>query len=197
MNEEMPEELSPETDGNQAPAAPSEEARAVLMAALSADRERPASRGRRGAQRTTTRRVSGGPKKATTTGPKPAPRAVSSAPAPNHAEIITGLIGIPIMACQIIGRFAPAVALDGLALHVATPQIAAVGARLAATEERVAAALERAAAVGPYGEVIALGVTLAAQFACNHGKLPPNPQLGILSPDDLVTAATGGQPAAA
>lgn len=90
---------------------------------------------------------------------------------------------------MIVGQRNPAVAADAATLAQSGPALADAVGQLAAEEARVAAALDRLMAVGPYGEVGTVLLTIAAQLAYNHGALPPAMGAGMGLQDPATLAA--------
>jgi hypothetical protein len=122
--------------------------------------------------------------------PPKAPAAVAGRvePGPNYRPGVAGLLQVPAFALGVLGRVDKAFALDAAAITLYTPAIADAVHDLAITDERVAAVLERVLSVGPYGALFAAIMPLAMQIAANHGKIPTNESMGILSADKLLAA---------
>ena len=58
---------------------------------------------------------------------------------------------------------------------------------LTATQDaRLARLLDRISAVGPYGLVVTAAMPLVFQILANHRVMPPNRELGVLPPDELL-----------
>lgn len=110
---------------------------------------------------------------------------------------VLGLLQIPAFALGVAARVKPVLGLDATALTIHGPGLATAIAQTAMDDERFAAILDRVLAVGPYGALLGAMVPLAMQIACNHGAIPPTPELGVLSPAELLRAAGVETPPAA
>lgn len=141
-----------------------------------------------------TPRASSAPRKAAPTAPKPTrkagPRAKVSAATPDYREGIAGLLQIPAFILASAGRLNPALEYDGIAVAVATPNIAEAVNSIAQDEPRVAAVLDKILQVGPYGALLGALVPLAAQIAVNHKRIPAG-TLGTLEPEALKASLIG------
>lgn len=125
------------------------------------------------------------------------PAAAKTAPAPDYRAALNGLlIQLPSFALGMLGRRDPAFAADAAAVVVHGPPLVDALAETAATNERLAALLDRIAQVGPYGLVVTAAVPMVMQIMCNHRLMPPNPELGVLSPDQLFERLAPGAQAA-
>lgn len=134
----------------------------------------------------------GGVRRAAAPGKAPASRAKKSDGAVDYRPAIIGLAQIPQMVLGLGARFLkrPQLALDGLTIGVHAPALASALNETAQTETRLQALLDRLMVVGPYGLVIAAAAPLVAQILVNHGVAEPNPELGTLGPEDLMSRAT-------
>jgi hypothetical protein len=106
---------------------------------------------------------------------------------------IMGLLSIPIFGLGMLGRYKPECALDAATLSLHGPVIAGALNETAQHQQWLADILEKALTVGPYGAVLGALVPVALQIAANHGKLEPNAEMGILSPEDLIRAVQAAQ----
>lgn len=106
----------------------------------------------------------------------------------DYREGVKGILQIPAFGLGMAGRFRPEFALDSAALTLHAPNIAEALDQAARDNPTVAAVLDRVLAVGPYGALLGAVLPLALQLAANHGKVPTNPDMGILPPDQLVAA---------
>lgn len=107
----------------------------------------------------------------------------------DYRAAVAGLLSIPAMALTMLGRVNPVFALDGLAIKVHTPGIAAAINDAAMTNDQLAQALDKILSVGPYGALFAAMIPLATQIAANHGLVEVSPDAGTLAPVDLMRAA--------
>ncbi len=110
---------------------------------------------------------------------------------------VLGLLQIPAFALGVAARVKPVLGLDATALTIHGPGLAAAVAQTAMDDDRFAQILDRVLAVGPYGALLGALVPLAMQIACNHGAMPPTPELGVLAPAELLRAAGVEPPAPA
>lgn len=140
--------------------------------------------------------ASSGPRKVAA--PKSRPSGGGSkkaADGPDYRAALIGLSALPVgiasMAARLISdeKKRAAIQLDALTLKVHAPTIAEALNNTAKTNARVAAALDHVVSVGPYGEIIAAVAPVILQCLANHGQIDANPELGILTPDQLVAAA--------
>jgi hypothetical protein len=140
-----------------------------------------------------------GPRKASAPGPRKATGAASkkaNSAAPDYRMAIIGLgqlpIGVASMAARLVrdDRKRMAIQLDAMTVKVHLPAVAEAVNSVAQDNAKVAAALDRIVSVGPYGEVIAAVAPILLQCMVNHGAMEPNPAMGLLSPDELIAAAT-------
>lgn len=121
----------------------------------------------------------------------PNPRARVSA-TPDYRDGIAGLLQIPAFILASAGRLNPVLEYDGLAIAIATPNIAEAVNSLAQEEPRVAAVLDKILQVGPYGAILGALVPLAAQIAVNHKKMPAG-TLGTQEPEAMKAALVAAQ----
>ncbi len=152
--------------------------------------------------------LTAGRQRAAAGGPKPASRRPSKSrggrgpgtrpaapPAPSYATITAGLLQLPAMALAVASKWYKPAAYDAMAISYHTPAIAQAVGKIADEDARWATVLDKAASVGPYGELTLALMPMLMQFACNHGMLPPNPEMGVLDPEELMKAG-GGDPEA-
>ena len=104
------------------------------------------------------------------------------------------LLQLPAVALTVASKFKPTLALDAAAVTLHAPNLAEAAALTAQADERFAAILDKALSIGPYGALLGAALGLGMQIAANHGAVPVVPEMGILSPEELIAAATG-QPA--
>jgi hypothetical protein len=114
------------------------------------------------------------------TGRDPAPKGQDYRPA------IGALVQIPAMVLGILGRFWPSLTLDSWAITRAAPELVDVGHELLVEHPEWAATVERAAQIGPYGKAALAVLPLVAQLAANHRLAPAMPDLGVLSPEEML-----------
>lgn len=141
-----------------------------------------------------TPRGTSAPRKAAPAAPRPTrktgPRAKVSAALPDYREGVAGLLQIPAFILASAGRLNPVLEYDGIAVAVATPNIAEAVNSLAQEEPRVAAVLDKILQVGPYGAILGAVVPLIAQIAVNHKKIPAG-TLGTQEPEALKASLLG------
>lgn len=158
----------------------SPEERERLKAQLAAGKERAKAEGRSGRPKVTRPRTAGR-------------RGPSRPPAPKVSPLkmnALGLVQLPAMALGVASRWVPVLALDSLALTMHAEPLADAVVAVAESPggARWASVLERTAQVGPYGGLLLAVIPLAAQLAANHGLIPPNAEMGVMSPDQLYAA---------
>lgn len=124
---------------------------------------------------------------------KPAAKAAGAAP--DYRAGAMALLQLPAVALTVASKFKPTLALDAAAVTLHAPNLAEAAAMTAQADERFAAILDKALSIGPYGALLGAALGLGMQIAANHGAVPVVPEMGILSPEELIAAATG-QPAA-
>lgn len=114
---------------------------------------------------------------------------------PDYRTAMLGLLQVPAFALGMGAKFNPKLGLDAAAITLHAPAVADAVAATAEQDDRIAAVLDRVLAVGPYGALLGAVVPLALQLAANHGVIPPAPEAGILTPEQLVDAvgAAAGQ----
>ena len=126
--------------------------------------------------------------------PKPARKPTAArarvSTAVDYRPGIAGLLQVPAAGLAMAGRFKPELAYDAAAIAVHTPSIADALNTLAQEEPRVAAVLDRVLAIGPYGAIVGVFVTLTAQIAVNHKRLPAEAgaAFGAVEPDTLMAS---------
>lgn len=124
-----------------------------------------------------------------------APVAPTKAPELDFRSAIVGLLQIPQALIGIGARFVKneqtktALILDGMTIGVHSGNIANALNTTAQTEESLAKLLDKLSTVGPYSLVIMAVMTPTLQILANHGAIAPNPQMGVLPPEDLVARA--------
>ena len=108
----------------------------------------------------------------------------------DYRPTVMMLMQIPAMLCGIVGRTtgSEAWALDSATITLHAPGFAQAAHDTAMVDERLASILDKAMEVGPYGALIASGVPIVLQMLANHGKLAPNPAMGVLSKEELLAA---------
>jgi hypothetical protein len=149
----------------------------------------PPPRSERARQRTAAARKAASSRTKTATEAPPrtkTPRAKSTV---DYTPAIAGLLQLPAFALTFGSRYQPDLALDAMAISLHTPGIATAVNAMAQEDEQLAALLDRILKVGPYGALLAAVTPLALQIAANHRMLPANPDVGILTPDQLMAAA--------
>lgn len=123
-----------------------------------------------------------------TSGPKKG-SAASVRRGPDYRPALRGLLALPTMALGVLATRNQAFALDAVTLHLyQTPLVDAVQ-DAAEQDERLAAVLERLNTVGPYGALVGVAVTMATQFAANHGRIPAGEKFGTRTAEELLVEA--------
>lgn len=124
---------------------------------------------------------------------KPAKKTTKAAAssAPDYYAGAMALVQLPAVALTVAAKFKPELALDAAAVTLHAPNLAAAAAATAAADERFAAILDKALSIGPYGALLGAALGLGMQIAANHGAMPVVAEMGILSPEQLIEAATG------
>lgn len=110
---------------------------------------------------------------------------------PDYRPGVMGLLQIPTVALAMLGRVNPVYALDAATLQLHAAPIAQAVHDTATADDRVAAILDKVLAAGPYGALLGALIPVALQIAANHGAIPVEPSMGILSGDQLVAALNG------
>lgn len=119
------------------------------------------------------------------TGAKTAPKASGV----DYRPGVKGLLQIPAFALGLMGKFVhPAYSLDSATITLHADSVAEAIHQTAMEHDQVAAILDRALAIGPAGALLGALLPLGLQIMANHGKVPVNPEMGILGPDQLVEA---------
>ncbi len=115
---------------------------------------------------------------------------------PDYRQGIVGLVQIPAFALGIVAKYTrnQALALDSATLTLHAPNLAEAVNETAQHQQWLANLLDKALAVGPYGALLAAGLPLALQLAANHGRIEPNPELGILDEAGLKAALMNQAP---
>lgn len=117
---------------------------------------------------------------------------------PDYRATLNGLlIQLPSFALGLAGRADPTFHLDAAAVVVHGPALVDAVAETALSNEQLAALLDRISAVGPWGAVITAGLPLIFQLLCNHRIMPPNAEMGVLGPNELMARLMGDTGAAA
>jgi len=128
------------------------------------------------------------PKKRTTgKGASGSSRAAQAASV-DYRGAVMGLAQLATFTLGMLGRFNQAFALDAATISLHAPALAEAVDQTAQVDERLAAVLDRVMVVGPYGAIIGAGLAIGLQVAANHGAIAANPDVGILTPDQLVSA---------
>lgn len=128
------------------------------------------------------------------------PRASRATASPDYRAGIAGLVQVPTAMLAVAGRFNPTLAYDAAAVVAVTPQFAEAVQAIAQEDPRIAALLDKVLTFGPYGALVGVVVTLGAQLAVNHGKIPvaAGVAFGAVDPDTLLgSVGTPAPPAAA
>ena len=123
--------------------------------------------------------------------PKPPRKTRPRAAEPDYRAGVAGLLQIPSFLLAALGRKNPAFSLDAATITLHTPNMAEAIHQTALQDDRVAAVLDKVLQVGPYGALLGALMPVALQIATNHGKMPPSPELGTLSSDQLLGALQG------
>lgn len=124
-----------------------------------------------------------------------APTQPKKAPANDYRPALIGILQLPQLALTLASKFArkeetkQALQLDSLTVGLHSGNIAEAVNTTAQHDEKLAALCEKIATVGPYSLVISAVMAPAFQILANHGAVPVNEQVGILSADQLVTLA--------
>lgn len=103
---------------------------------------------------------------------------------------IAGLLQLPAFALGIAARMTGdhALALDAATVTLYTPSLAQALDATAQEHAWLADILDKAMQAGPYGAILGAFLPLCFQLAANHGKMAPNPDMGILDEDGLRAA---------
>lgn len=141
-----------------------------------------------------TSRRPAGARKAPSPGPRltPAPRKASSA---DYRPALLGLLQLPQLGLGLVSRFVrseetrTALQLDGLTVGIHSGNMAEALNTTAQTDEKLAKLLDKLSTVGPYSLVITAVITPVAQVLANHGVIGANPQMGVLTAEELVATA--------
>lgn len=148
------------------------------------------------APRPRTRSVRTPGRKRQSTGRKPATRTRKPSPAksePSAEEALRGLLQLPAAGFILIGQQAQSIPLvaDGATILVHGGPFAAALATICENDPRLMALLEKVIAFGPYGEALALGLPLAAQFVRNHNEAaaPILSGFGAVSAEEIILRA--------
>lgn len=153
----------------------------------------PEARAELGARLADARRASAGGGSRKTRSPRK--RATAAAPrAPERPDYISGakaLLQLPAFALAIAGRYKPAFLLDSATITLHADAIATALGETALEQQWLADVLDKAMAITPAGRVLGVLLPLGMQIGANHGKIAPNPELGILTPDQLMAALNG------
>lgn len=113
----------------------------------------------------------------------------SAAKSPTYTETAHGIINMAAFGAGMLGRFIPVMAYHSVALgYHSQPLAEAIGAA-AMDSERLGAWLTRVGTVSSGGAVLMALLPLVLQGLANHGMIPPNPEMGIFSPEDLLREA--------
>ena len=146
------------------------------------------------------------PAPATVTLSVPAPKKTVSKPKstakrgdPDYAQMARNVLQLPVLALTLGGQLVQragreqlgsALQVDAMTIGLMTDDFAEEGATLALNDARAARFLEKYGKGGIYGNLIALGLTLGAQMAVNHGRMAPQPALGLVHPQEIVDRAS-------
>jgi hypothetical protein len=137
------------------------------------------------------------------TPPKP-PKAARKGE-PDYVQMTRNVLQLPVLALTLGGQLVQragreqlgsALQVDAMTIGLMTDELAAEGATLALGDPKAARFLEKYGKGGIYGNLIALGLTLGAQCMVNHGRMAPQPALGLVHPQEIVdrAAAAAGVP---
>lgn len=118
---------------------------------------------------------------------RPAGKAAAGA-VPDYRPGLLALAQVPAFILGAVGRYRPAFALDAATVKLHAPNLAEAIHQTALVDDRTAAILEKVLAAGPYAAILGALVPMALQIAANHQAVPVVPELGILTPDQLVEA---------
>lgn len=140
----------------------------------------------------------GAPRKAAAPRRRPAAAGPSKSKSnePDYRPALVALAALPSFLLNIAARGVrdekakTALQLDGLAVKVHGPVMAEALNETAKSQAGLASALDKVVSAGPYGLILAAGVPFVMQLLANHGAIEPNADMGILSPQALVAAAT-------
>jgi hypothetical protein len=113
---------------------------------------------------------------AKTRAPKAAP-AVSPDITAARTEALIGISSIPVAACIATGRLA-----DAGTISMYWPKFAAELAAVGEKQEEIGKLLDPLTKIGPYANIIAVGLPMLYQFAVNHGKAKAG-GMGSVSPE--------------
>jgi hypothetical protein len=106
-----------------------------------------------------------------------------------YADTVGGILQMIAGGMMIAGRMMPVMRAHAIAVTMHAEPIGKAVESVALEDSRVAAILDRVATVGPYGALVMAIVPLGMQMMANHGLIPPNPDLGIYDPHDLLKEA--------
>ena len=159
----------------------SPEQRAEMGRRLAEGRQRAASSGGR-------KRPSRGGRSA------PATRKPATPPPPSYATMAAGILQIPAMVLGIASRWWPTLGLDALAISYHTPPISQAIGQICEEDARWAMVIEKVGSAGPYAALALPLMQLGMQIAANHQMIPPNPDAGVLAPDELMDKVGVGGP---
>jgi hypothetical protein len=109
--------------------------------------------------------------------PKAATPAVSPDVTKARTEALIGISSIPVAACIATGRLA-----DAGTIQMYWPAFAAELAAVGEKQEEIGKILDPLTRVGPYANLIAVGLPMLYQFAVNHGKATAG-GMGSVSPE--------------
>ncbi len=142
--------------------------------------------------------ASSGPRKVAAPKSRPPGAASKKADGPDYRAALVGLMALPVgiasMGARLVKdeRKRKAIQLDALTVKIHGPAVAEALNNTAKTNAKVAAALDHVVSVGPYGEIIAAVAPIVLQCLANHGAIEPNPEIGIMTPEQVVAVAVGG-----
>lgn len=163
----------------------SREWREKLAAGLAAGRQ---TQSARAAAKKTTRRAS-------SSAPRTTPK--TSAKAGGVQDYRPGIAaGVSLIAGLLAaaGQLNPTMTLNSVTVSLHAPQIVETVQHLAERHDWVQDVLEKAMTVGPYAEALATFAPLGMQLLANHRIVPVVPELGILSPEQLMAAWQASKP---
>lgn len=108
---------------------------------------------------------------------KPAAVTVTADVTAARAEALIGVSSIPVAACIATGRLA-----DAGTIQMYWPPFARELAAVGEKQEEIGRLLDPLTKVGPYANLIAVGLPMLYQFAVNHGKAKAG-GMGSVSPE--------------
>lgn len=107
---------------------------------------------------------------------------------PNYRPAATTVLIVPATVLAVLGKVTGnrAFFADSAAITRATPDLADAVHAVALEDARAAALLENIGKVSPYGALFATAGALLIQCLANHRLVPPVPEMGILTVEQLI-----------